>query len=78
MKYCKAHLDTWKMRYINIYFIIIIKSRITILFEFHSSRKITSLKRNKEDSILTLFTLEVLERPPINVYVSFGSYSFMS
>ena len=21
MKYCKAHLDTWKMRYINIYFI---------------------------------------------------------
>ena len=24
MKYCKAHLDSWKMRYINIYFIIII------------------------------------------------------
>ena len=24
MKYCKAHLDTWKMRYINIYFIIFI------------------------------------------------------
>ena len=29
MKYCKAHLDTWKMRYINIYFIIII---ILLLF----------------------------------------------
>ena len=24
MKYCKAHLDIWKMHYINIYFIIII------------------------------------------------------
>lgn len=46
------------------------------VFEFHSSRKITSLTKNKEDSILTLFTLEVLERPPIIVYVSFGSYSF--
>ena len=34
-----------------------------LLFEFHSSRKITSLTRNKEDSTLT---------------VSFGSYSFMS
>ena len=22
MKYCKAHLDIWKMRYINIYFIL--------------------------------------------------------
>ena len=34
-----------------------------LLFEFHTSRKITSLTRNKEDSTLT---------------VSFGSYSFMS
>ena len=31
MKYCKAHLDSWKMRYINIYFIIII---IIFIFTF--------------------------------------------
>ena len=50
------------------------KSRIAIITLW----KITSLTRNKEDSILTLFTLKVLERPPVIVYVSFGSYSFMS
>ena len=33
MKYCKAHLDIWKMRYINIYFIIIIYYYITIYFK---------------------------------------------